>query len=164
MKFLNKLKTWQLLVGLLVVILGSAGFIVAVSGGFSGGKVEVSAEYRCGSECDGKYMDLTAEDYEKSVTEKKTFVVLVDQGGCKTADRLKDFVADYAIKKGIKVFRMMFSDMKTTSLYDLVKYYPSVAVVSDGKVVGFLRADEDEDSDAYNKSEAFEAWIDKYLK
>ena len=165
MSSLNKLRTWQLLTGLLMVILGSTVFIVAVSGGFGGlSRAEVSGEYRCKGECNDGYMDLTPEKYDELVTEKKSFVVFVDQEGCKTADNLGRFVMDFAKAKGIKIFKMMFEDVKTTSLHDLVKYYPSVAVVSNGKVVGFLRADADEDSDAYNKYEAFEAWANWYLK
>ncbi|MBQ6461127.1 hypothetical protein IJJ36_01685, partial [Candidatus Saccharibacteria bacterium] len=101
---------------------------------------------------------------EKKVAEKKSFVVFIDQGGCTTADRLRGFVKDYASSHGFKVYRMMFEEMKKTSLHDFVKYYPSVAVISRGKVVGYLRADADEDSDAYNNYDAFLTWMQKYLK
>lgn len=165
MGFLKKLKVWQLLIGVIVVVGGGILFVVAVSGGFDGlSKAEVSTEYRCEGECDGEYIELSPDEYSKLIADKKSFVVLVDQGGCKTADMLKGFVKDFATEKGIKVLRIMFEDMKKTSLHDTVKYYPSVVVVSNGKVTGFLRADSDEDADAYNKYEDFEAWINKYLK
>ena len=159
------MKVWQLLIGVFLVVGGGVLFVVAVSGGFDGTpKAEIDAEYRCGDNCDGEYMELSVGEYEKLVAEKKSFVVMVDQGGCKTADNLKKFVTEYAKTKGIKVYKMMFEDVKKTSLHDFVKYYPSVAVISKGKIIGFLRADADEDSDAYNKYDAFEAWANRYLK
>ena len=160
---MKNLKVWQLVVGLVLVIGGSVLFIIGVSGGFGVEKAELDAEYKC-SDCEFEYMELTPEEYEKLVADKKSFVVMVDQGGCTTADRLKGFLKDFAIDKGIKVYKVIFGDMKKTSLSDFVKYYPSVAVVSRGKVIGWLKADSDEDADAYNDYGAFESWVNRYLK
>ncbi|MBR3323916.1 hypothetical protein IKG24_00025 [Candidatus Saccharibacteria bacterium] len=156
---MKKLKVWQLLLGLLFVVGGATLFVLAVSGVFGGAKVKLSSEYICGESCDGEYIELSADDYEKLIADKKSFVIFVDQGGCTTADRLEGFVKDWSINNGIKVYKIMFEDMKKTSLYNSVKYYPSVAVVSSGKVVNFLRADSDEDADAYNKYDAFLNWM-----
>lgn len=161
---MKNLKVWQLVLLLVVVIGGSVFFVGLSSGWFSSVNVKFSPEYLCGENCDGEFLDLTPEEYEKLVAEKKSFMVFVDQGGCTTADRLRGFVKDYASSAGIRVYRIDFSDMKETSLHESVKYYPSVALVSSGKVVGFLRADSDEDSDAYNKYEAFLDWMGKYVK
>lgn len=163
-KGLAKLKTWQLLVGLLIVIVGTTLFVVGVSGGFGVKKAVLDAEYTCEDDCEFSYMEIGPEEYEKLIEDKKSFVVMVDQGGCTTADRLREeFVRKFAVDKRIKVYKMMFSDVKKSSMGDFVKYYPSVAVISKGKVIGWLRADSDEDADAYNKYEAFEEWIKKYL-
>lgn len=158
------LKIWQLILGLLLVVGGTTVFVVLTSGILGKTSFVVDLEYLCGESCDGEYMELGVDEYEKLVADKKSFVVFVDQGGCKTADRLREFVRDYASSRGFKVYRMLFEDMKETSLHNSVKYYPSVALISRGKVVGYLRADFDEDSDAYNKYEAFEEWVGKYLK
>lgn len=159
----KKFKTWQLLIGLVLVVGGSTLFIIGVSGGFGEEKAVLDPEYEC-VKCEFEYTELDPSGYDQLIADKKSFMVMVDQGGCTTADRLREFVRDFAISKKIRVYKMMFGDVKKTSLHDFVKYYPSVAVISRGKVIGFLRADSDEDSDAYNKYEAFETWINKYLK
>ena len=161
---MKNLKVWQLVVGLLLVVLGSVMFILAVSGVFNAPKAEISEEYLCGESCDGEYMELSSSEYDNLIDERKSFVVLVDQDGCTTADRLEGFVRDFATTRGLKVFKMMYSDMRNTSLYDFVKYYPSVAVISNGKVIGYLRADEDEDAPAYNNYDDFLTWVSGYLK
>lgn len=152
-----------LVVGLVVVLIGGVLFVGAVSGWFDDPKVALSAEYYCGEECSGEFMELTKDEYERLIEEKKSFVVFVDQGGCTTADRVRGYVEDYAKEAGVKVYRIMFPEMKETSLHEEVKYYPSVVVVSRGKVVGWLKADSDEDAAAYNNFGDFQNWILRYL-
>lgn len=161
---MKNLKVWQLIVGLILVVGGTVVFILAVSGVFSSPRAEISEEYLCGESCDGEYTELTPEEYEKLIEEKKSFVIFVDQGGCTTADRLEGYVSDWSKERGLKVFKIMFEQMKKTSLFDFVKFYPSVAVISRGKPIGWLRADEDADSDAYNNYDAYKTWVNKYLK
>ena len=148
-----------LVVVLVVLLLGSVLFAGAVSGWFDGVGVTLDPEYLG----EGGMVELAADDYEGLVGAQKSFVVFVDQGGCTTADRLREYVSNWANEKGIKVQRMMFADMKETSMHEKVKYYPSVVVVSKGEVVGFLRADAEEDAEAYNNYEAFKGWIGRYL-
>ena len=157
------LKIWQLVLLLIIVVLGTVLFVGAASGWFSDSKVTLDAEYYCGEECDGEYMELDAKGYEELVAARKSFVLFVDQGGCKTAVMLRGFVSGYAKEKGIKVYKMMFNEEKETSLYENVKYYPSVVIVRKGKPVVWLRSDSDEDARAYNRYDAFHEWIEKYL-
>lgn len=159
-----KLKLWGLLIGLIVVVVGSILFAVAVSGGFDNvSRATIDEDFLCQGECKRELLGMSPELYNRFSEKQKSFVVMIDQEGCTTADRLKDYITIYASEHGFRPFMMMFEDMKETSLYDSVKFYPSVVVISEGKVIGFLRADADEDSDAYNKYNAFENWMSKYL-
>ena len=149
-----------LIIALVVVLFGGLLFMAAVSGWFDNTKVTLDAEYYG----DGtEYMELSAEEYNNLIENKKSFVVLVDQGGCTTADRLREYGLEYAKEKGILVYRIMFDEMKETSMHDTVKYYPSLVIISKGKIVGYLRADADEDAPAYNEYADFKAWADNYL-
>ncbi|MBR0465704.1 hypothetical protein IJJ02_02890 [Candidatus Saccharibacteria bacterium] len=151
-----------LIVALIVVLFGGLLFMGAVSGWFDDPKVVLSEEYKCTEGCE-EFMELDAAFYEDLVKAGKSFVVFVDQDGCTTADRLRGYVLDWASSVGVKVYRMMFSEVKKTSLHDYVKYYPSVAIVDKGMVRGYLRADSDEDADAYNDYDTFSGWIQRYL-
>ena len=147
------------------MVAGTVLFVGAVSGWFSGPAVAViDEEYRCENKCHLELKDITSEEYEKMIAEGKSFVVLVDQGGCKTADRLTEFASIYSNSKRIQIFRIMFSDVKENSLGDFVKYYPSVAVISKGNVIMWLRADSDEDAPAYNTYNDFEAYLDRFVR
>ena len=152
-----------LVISLVVVLFGSILFVGAVSGWFDGQKVTLDAEYVCGEGCDGDFLELDAAGYQALVEAGKSFVVFVDQGGCTTADRLRGYAADYAREAGIKVYRMMFSEVKESALHEAVHYYPSFAVVSKGSVVAALQADSDADAPAYNDYTEFTKWVKRYL-
>ena len=77
---------------------------------------------------------------------------------------MKEYVTRYMTESGVLAYRMMFSEVKESSLHETVKYYPSVALISRGRVVGALRADADEDADAYNNYDVFKEWMQKYLQ
>ena len=149
-----------LIVALVVVLIGGVVFVGAVSGWFDDPKITLDSEYYGEG---AEFMELTAGEYEGLVGAKKSFLVFVDQGGCTTADRLREYATQYMTETGVLVYRMMFAEVKESSLHSEVKYYPSVAVISKGKVVGYLRADADEDAEAYNSYDAFKEWMGKYL-
>lgn len=161
---LSGLEMWQLVLLLLVIVGGGVIFIGAMAGWFDEKRVVLSEEMYCGSGCEDYLLDIDVSRYNELIETKKSFIMLVDQGGCKTADKLRGFVEDYAREVGVMVYRIMFDEMRETSLHDYVKYYPSVVVVSRGMPVAWLRADKDEDADEYNNYEVFKLWIQKYLE
>lgn len=152
-----------LVVGLVVVLLLSVLFMGAIGGWFDGVVVKIDTDYVCSDECDDEFIDIDAVGYEDLILNKKSFVVMVDQDGCVTADQVMEFAREYAQNKEIKIYKIMFEEMKKTSLYDKVSFYPSVAVISKGVPVVWLRADADEDVMMYNDSEVFREWLDKYI-
>ena len=89
--------------------------------------------------------------------------MFVDQNGCTTADRLREYMIQYAKGNDIAVYRMMFSEVKESSLHEYVKYYPSVVLVDKGMPRWYLRADSDEDVDMYNNYDLFRDWMNRHL-
>ena len=150
-----------LIVILMIVLVGSLLFVGAVSGWFDDPKVSLSEEYHTSTP---ELMELSAAEYEKLINDKKSFIVFVDQTSCTTADRLRGYVKDYIKAHDVSIYRMMFEEMKESSLHDSIKYYPSVAIIGKGVVRDYLRADSDEDSGMYNDYEIFENWMGQHLE
>ena len=157
---LSGLKAWQLVMLLIMMVGGGVLFMGSMAGWFDSKKVVVDEEMFCETECDKYLVDIDAASYEELVKGRKSFILLIDQNGCDTADRVRSFISEYAKEHGVKVYRMMFSDMKETALHDIVKYYPSVVLVSKGAPMVWLKADENNDSDKYNNYETFREWVD----
>ena len=149
------------LVAILVVVMaGTVLFLGAVSGWFSGPKLALDEEYICSEDdpCD-ELMNIVYDEYENLISDEGSFILFVDQDGCETADRLRGYVQDWAKEARVRVYRIMFADLKKTSLHEQVKYYPSVVMISDGKVIDYLKADADGDAKKYNDYEVFRAWM-----
>ena len=161
----NKKTIIGLIAALILVVVGGVLFVGAASGWFSGPSVAiVDEEYRCENKCHLELKDIDSEEYEKMVSEGKSCIVMIDQGGCKTAGNVREFAQSYSNSRRYQIFRIMFSDIKENSLGEYVKYYPSVAVVSKGRVLSYLRADSDEDAPAYNTYSDFENWLDQLVR
>lgn len=152
-----------LIIGLVLVVGLSIVFVGAVGGWFSSISVVLDEEYICEDECENELINISAAKYENLIRDGKSFVVFVDQDGCIMANMVRGFVQDYSEEKGIKMLRIMFEEMKQTSLYNNVDFYPSVVIISKGKVIDWLRSDSDEDTSAYNDYDEFKAWTDGYL-
>ena len=147
------------IIAIVVVLIGGL-IAVGIAGGWFDDPVTVlDEEYYCGAECDEGFMELDAGGYDALVDGSKSFVVFVDQNTCTTADRMREYVTNWAREAGVRVYRIMFSDMKESRLHEVVKYYPSVVVVGDGTVRAYLRADSDEDAEYYNDYEKFKEWM-----
>ena len=149
-----------LVVALVAVLIGGVLFVGAVSGWFDDSRVKLDAEYYTD---ESELMNLTVDGYEGLIEAKKSFVVFVDQTGCTTADRLREYVMGYMDDVGMSGYKMMFGEMKESSLHEFVKYYPSVVIIDKGRVAKWLRADEDEDAEIYNDYDAFKDWMNKNL-
>ena len=155
---------WALLIALLIVVGGSILFLGGLSGWFGTRKVTLSPEYYASdttlTNTDGQFLErLTPESYQELADAGKSFLIFIDQNDCQVADRMQGFVENYANEAGLKFYRMMFSDMRTTPLHDTVKYYPSVIVVENGQLRDALDASAEEDGDIYNDYGAFKTWI-----
>ncbi|MDO5452111.1 MAG: hypothetical protein Q4F56_03420, partial [Candidatus Saccharibacteria bacterium] len=60
-----------LIVALVMVLFGSLLFMGLV-GWFGEAKITLDAEYICGEECDGEYLNLAKDDYETLIGNKKS--------------------------------------------------------------------------------------------
>ncbi len=160
---MNKKRIIGLIVGLVMVVLGAVLFMVGISNVVSDTQVKLDPSYYCNGACDEGYLEIGKDEFEELINKEKSFVVFVDQSACDAADRLRRFTSDYFPSHGVKIYRMMFSELKESSLHEKVKYYPSLVVVSKGKVRIFLRADADEDADMFNEYDKFVEWVKKYI-
>ena len=155
---------WLLGLLLVGVVVGSVVFVGAVAGWFGGNsRVMLSEEFVCKDKCEQDFVEISISEYEQLIADGKSFVIFIDQDGCHTADKLREFIKTY-VDGDFVVQKMMFSEMKKTSLHDFVKFYPSVAIISNGKVVAWLRADSDDDGNIYNDYEAFKNWLENHLQ
>ena len=159
---MKKLKVWQLIVLLVAVIAATVGFALLIVFTSGPGKIKLTDDFLCKEEYCNFY-NIEPEEYNEMVAKKESFVIFIDQGGCRTASTLREIVSEYMDEYKVIFAKMSFSDMKETSLSENIKFYPSVAIINKGELVAFLHADSDEDVDYFSDSVAFFSWISQYL-
>ncbi len=128
------------------------------SGWFNTVKTELSSEYY---HADAAF-NLDSATYERLTREKKSFLVISYLPGC-TA-KLLQFVKDFSAEHDVAFLSYNFADLKGSSLYDTIKYSPSVAVVSEGRVVAHLDANSNDDVAKYNDYSVFKSWLESLVK
>ena len=108
-------------------------------------------------------IDIKKEDYEKLISEKKSFIIMVDKPDCYTTANMRKYMSEFPDDMQFKYYRMMWSQAKDSSLHEYVKYVPSVVIIREGEVIDFLDADSDEDTAKYNETQALQDWIRSYV-
>ena len=157
----KKTKTFKIAT-LCILILAVFAIVIVIT--FSQSKPDMpfrlSDEYYGTSEM---LTGLTAEEYEKLLSEKRSFVVMVDKPGCITTPPMRERMANFPDNMQFKYYQFMWSEAKESSLHNYVTFVPSVAIIREGEVVAWLRADSDEDTEYFNSAEALQAWVAKYV-
>ena len=63
----------------------------------------------------------------------------------------------------IDIISIPFLKYKDTSLYNKVKYAPSIIIVDRGKVISYLDANNNSDTIKYQDENEFEKWLNNYI-
>ena len=132
--------------------------------------IVLDAEYK---NTDGKQIEIAKEVeedkvvpfFEDLVASKKSFVVYVSLPICSgDAAKFKEYVLDFQKKNHISFYYLTSDYIKDTSLYETVKYFPSVITYKDGKIVNYLKYDADSDLEFYDSYDGFSKWFNANVK
>jgi len=112
---------------------------------------------------DSEAIDIKKDDYERMISEKKSFVVMTDKPDFYTTADMRERMASFPEDMQFKYYWIMWSEAKESSIHDYVKLVPSVVIVRKGEVVDYLDADSDDDTSKYNEAQALQGWIKSYI-
>ena len=151
---------WFKLIILVALIIAAAIVVIALNLNPTAGQFRLSDEYYGTSEM---IEGLTKDQYEDLIAQKKSFVVMVDKPGCITTPPMRENMTHFPENMQFKYYQFMWSEMKDSSLHEYVSFVPSVALIRGGKVVAWLRADSDEDTEYFNSAEALQRWLSDHI-
>ena len=107
----------------------------------------------------GRPTDITSAEYDELIKDKKSFVIMVDNTGCRTTSHMREMLNSLPEDQRFSYYRIMWEDAMKTNLYDHIKYYPSLAIIKNGEIKYYLQADKDEDAEYYNDQSALSRWL-----
>ncbi len=97
----------------------------------------------------------TLKDLENT---KSSFAVFVYMPNCLTSASFREVVERFLAEE--EIAGTIIDD---TKLNETLKYYPSVAIYQEGKIIAYLRADSNDDKSYYESVEGFREWFTKYI-
>lgn len=113
---------------------------------------------------ESKFVEIDNEDYDKLISNKESFAIFIYQPLCAASSSFKEVLTEYSNTKGIVFYKMTQTKMKESKLGETLKYYPSLVIVKDGKVVDYLDANSSDDTRYYQNAENFNNWFTTYVE
>ena len=113
---------------------------------------------------ESKFVEIDNEDYDKLISDKESFAIFIYQPLCAASSSFKEVLTEYSNTKGIVFYKMTQTKMKESKLGETLKYYPSLVIVKDGKVVDYLDANSSDDTRYYQNAENFNNWFTTYVE
>lgn len=108
-------------------------------------------------------IEIDKDGYSNLVNSKENFVMFIYQPMCVTSNNFESLLNDFSNEYQITIYKMPYSLVKDTSLYDTIKYYPSFVIFKKGKVVNYLDANSNEDIKYYHDINEFTKWLSEYV-
>ena len=93
----------------------------------------------------------------------ESYILFTYNSYCNLAKPCEETFREFMKKYDIAFLSIPYEEFKKTSLYNKVKYAPSIIIVKNGTIVSYLDANSDDDLDKYQNLEIFEKWLKKYV-
>jgi hypothetical protein len=124
------------------------------------GKVELPDRYY-GS---NGFIESDKEEIENLLNKKESFILFTYNNFCTLPFPCEKIFEEYMTNNKVRFLSLPFSDFKETSLYETIKYAPTIVIINKGKIESYLDAESDADFNKYQDVTEFSKWIDSYIK
>ncbi len=112
----------------------------------------------------GGVIEITASDFEQLVAEKKSFVVVLHMVVCPAEFPVTNSAKELAHTEEMVIYSLTEEEFKQTVLAQTIKYLPSVAIIYEGELVGYLDAEADADVKYYKTAAGLKEWLEQYIE
>lgn len=112
---------------------------------------------------EGKFLDANSIEMEQLLEEKKSFLLYSYNNYCSLPIPCETIFETVMKKYKIDVVQLPFAELKKTKLYETVSLAPTIIIIKEGKIIEYLKADQDSDLEKYQDAKAFEKWLKKYI-
>lgn len=111
-----------------------------------------------------EFIEIDTNKFNELKEDKESFAVFIYQPLCSTSYNFNKVLTSFLEEYKITIYKMSFTDMLETDLKDTIKYYPSFVIYKDGKLIDYLDAGSDDDTEIYKNKEDFYNWFSSYVK
>lgn len=112
---------------------------------------------------ESKIEEVDTSMFNKLLLDKESFGIFIYDASCTTSSDFNKVLQEFSQKYKLYLYSISFQNMKETSLSEKVKFCPSFAIYKNGKLIDFLDASSDEDTDVYKSVDNFSNWFFGYV-
>lgn len=121
-------------------------------------KIKLSEEYY--KEVSGSLVEITNEE----IPTDKNYILFTYNNYCNFPLPCDEVFKSFAEKEKIDILAMPFTEFKKTEFYSEIKYAPSVIIIKEKKVIAYLDANSDNDTQKYQDVEEFTNWVKQFVE
>ena len=108
-------------------------------------------------------VEIDTSVFNKLLLDKESFGIFIYDASCISSSEFNKVLLEFSNKYKIYLYKISFQNMKETSLSEKVKFCPSFAIYKNGKLIDYLDASSDEDTDIYKSVDNFSNWFFGYV-
>ena len=111
----------------------------------------------------GELIEIDGAKLDKLEGDKKSFGILIYQYACSASADFIKVMKDFTKENNITFYMIPYTHISDNSLAKEITYCPSFAIYKDGKIVSYLKADDDRDLKYYKSVKNFKEWVINYV-
>ena len=111
------------------------------------------------------YKEINEDNYDGVINSKGIKLIYVYLKGCSACNSFKTIINDVSLYNDLDIYQIEFINL--SSINNLkptdIKYAPSLIVLEDGNVLGYLDSSSDEDKEYYKEAISLSKWLSNYM-
>lgn len=110
------------------------------------------------------YVSVSSDELNDMIKDKKSFALFVYQDLCVNSYNFETMLNEFSNENHINFVKIKFNEIEDTILASKIKYYPSLVIFKKGKIIDYLDANENSDTNKFKNKDDFTTWFKKYVK
>lgn len=110
-----------------------------------------------------EFISVTANNVDFLNESETNYILYTYNNFCSFSIPVDEIFKEFMRTYNVGFYSISFDEFKNTSLYEEVKYAPSIIIIKDGKIVDYLDTNSDDDYEKYQDSEVFTKWLKEYI-
>ncbi len=111
----------------------------------------------------GEIIKINSERLKQLEDDGESFVLFISLPSCPTANEFKNMLTSYVKDKQINIYQIYNTEIDNTLISQKIKYFPTLVICKNGKVMTYLKADSDQDKQYYENVQSLDNWFNKYV-
>lgn len=108
-------------------------------------------------------MQINTTGFDDLIKNKESFAIFIYEPSCVTSSDFNNVLTEFTEKYNINIYKLSFQEMKNTDLSKYITFCPSFAIYKQGKLIDYLDAEDNNDTEKFKSLDSFSNWFFSYV-